>query len=78
MQGWVCVGAMARFEVQVWWEGGHIQISSTCMGPPISQHCCVLILLSRCEDGCGDCCAGSLVVLSRQYFLPVCKPYTFP
>ena len=26
MRGWVCVGAMAGFEVQVWWEGGHIQI----------------------------------------------------
>ena len=29
MRGWVCVGAMAGFEVQVWWEGGHIQIPST-------------------------------------------------
>ena len=39
MRGWVCVGAMAGFEVQVWWEGGHIQISSTYMGPPIPHHC---------------------------------------
>ena len=70
----VCVcGGEAGFEVQVWWEGGHIQIPSTYMAPQ-SPNTALLILLWRCGDGC----AGSLVVLSRQHFLPVCKPYTFP
>ena len=57
--GCVCVGVMAGFEVQVWWEGGHIQIPSTYMAPQ-SPNTAVLILLWRCGDGC----VGSLVVLS--------------
>ena len=67
MRGWVCVGAMAGFEVQVWWEGGHIQIPSTCMGPPIPQHCC------------GDGCAGSLMAYNAFPLstFPACL-HTFP
>ena len=66
MRGWVCVGAMAGFEVQVWWEGGHIQISSTCMGPPIPHHCCGAVGTAVLAH------LWHIMPFPCQHFLPVC------